>query len=68
MAFTITKTEHFTSDLSGTELNGDAVRVTIRFQDKSRGMVVLDASESEVQELIAAGKHQNTPGRKKQTV
>ena len=64
--FTVTKTQHITSDLTGTELNGDAVKVTIRYQDRERGVITLDAAESEVQHLIDAGRHQNAPGRKKQ--
>jgi len=68
MAFTVTKTQHITSDLTGTELNGDAVKVTIRYQDRSRGVITLDAAEGEVANLIAVGRHQNAPGRKKQTV
>lgn len=68
MAFKVEKIQHFTSDLTGQELNGDAVRITIRYQDSSRGLVTLDAAEAEVEHLIAVGRHQNAPGRKKQQV
>jgi len=45
------------SDLSGREVaEAEAVRITISFADKSRGRVVLDASQDEVAELASKGR------------
>jgi hypothetical protein len=63
---TITDIRHV-SDLTGQELNGDSVQVTIKFSDTSRGRVVLDAAETEVQELISKGKWMKALGRPKVT-
>jgi hypothetical protein len=45
------------SDLSGDEIPEDeAVTITIRFADRSRNKVELDATESEVQDLLQRGR------------
>ena len=45
------------SDLSGEVIpEGEAVTITIRFEDRERSRVELDGSEREVQELIAKGR------------
>jgi hypothetical protein len=61
---TITETRHV-SDLTNADINGNAVQVTIKFADTSRGRVVLDAAETEVQELIAKGRTMKALGRPK---
>ncbi len=52
------------SDLSGKPVAADeAVTVTIRYADARRGIVVLDANASEVENLARSGTKQRPRGR-----
>ncbi len=56
----------YISDLSGKELDTDAVKITLSFTDARRGTVVVDASPEDetVRELIRVGMKQARRGRK----
>ena len=56
--------ERFVSDLSGKEIPaGKSVTVTLSFEDGRRNKVELDASESEVADLIRKGREIKRRGR-----
>lgn len=55
----------FVSDISGAEINGDSAQVTIALASEPNARYVLDASASEVQELVSVAHKQKTRGRPK---
>ena len=55
----------FISDLSGEAIeDGDAARVVITYSDARRGVIVLDARASELEEMAAKGTKQARRGRR----
>lgn len=55
----------FVSDISGTEINGDSAQVTIALSSEPNTRYVLDASATEVAQLIEVAHKQKTRGRPK---
>ncbi len=52
------------SDLSGEEIpDGKGATVTINFQDARKGMIILDVSEREAEQIGAKGRRQAKRGR-----
>jgi len=53
------------SDLSGAEIDeGKGATITIRFADARKGVYVLDATDSEAEELGQKGRKQARRGRR----
>jgi hypothetical protein len=53
------------SDLSGEEIpDGKGATVTITFRDARKGMIVLDLTDSEAEQMGAKGRKQPKRGRK----
>lgn len=53
------------SDISGQEVqDGQGARVTITYSDARRGVVVLDVTAEEVEELATKGQRQGRRGKR----
>jgi hypothetical protein len=57
------------SDLSGAEIpEGKGAQVTIKFNDARKGIVVLDVTDTEAEQMGAKGRRQGRRGRRPKSV